>query len=82
MYVEGWAVDLLFVYLEKHTKLERNEAEKISIRDENLLFAHIELRMTMQSVFVKVKTFNRPLKIKFRERARRLGFQFLAWQTA
>lgn len=53
--------------MEKHTKLERNEAEKISIRDENLLFAHIELKMTMQPVFVNVKTFNRLLKIKFRK---------------
>lgn len=54
-------------YLGKHTKQEGNEAEKISIRDENLLFAHIELKKTMQSVFVKVETFNRELKIKFRE---------------
>lgn len=51
----------------KHTKLEGNEAEKISIRDKNLLFAHIELKMTMQSVFVKVKTFSSQLKMKFRE---------------
>lgn len=28
----------------KHTKLEGNEAEKISFRDKNLLFAHIELK--------------------------------------
>lgn len=54
-------------YLGTHTKQEGNEAEKISIRDENLLFAHIELKKTMQLVFVKVETFNRELKIKFRE---------------
>lgn len=53
-------------YLGTHTKQEGNEAE-ISIRDENLLFAHIELKKTMQLVFVKVETFNRELKIKFRE---------------
>lgn len=32
-----------------------------------MLFAHIELKKTVQLVFVKVETFNRELKIKFRE---------------
>lgn len=40
-------------YLGKHTKQEGNKAEKISIRDENLLFAHIELKKTMHQYLSK-----------------------------
>lgn len=34
------------------------------------MFAHTDLKITVQSVFVQVKTFNRQLEINFREQGK------------
>lgn len=57
---------LLFSFLKKYTKLGGNKQRRFSIKDENL-FAHTEFKITVLSVFVKMKTFNRQLEINFRE---------------